>query len=271
MITIGMNPTLFSMGSFLLTWHGFFSFVGVILAVYLIGRWAKTYPGVDPDMVYSTAVWAIIGGIVGARLVHVVDHWSFYSADPVKIFAIWTGGIGILGAILGGFGAGALYAYLNKFPVGKLADLTSPALLLSQAIGRIGDIINGEHCATATSMPWGFVYTHPDSPAFSCFANLRDATPPTHPAVLYEMIWDLLAMVVVWKLLGKLRPDGMVFTLYLTIYAVGRFFISFFRTDKVWFLGLQEAQIITVLILMVTVPLLAYKAQLVAKQATDRN
>ena len=175
-------------------------------------------------------------------------------------------GIGLFGAILGGLAAGSLYAYLNKFPIGKLADLTSPALLLSQATGRIGDIINGEHCSTSTTMPWGFVYNHPNSPAFSCFANLRNATPATHPAVLYELIWDLVILGVLWKLRGRLAPPGMLFALYGMLYALGRFFLQFLRLDKEWFAGLQEAHIISLIVMAITVSILASRVRWVQRE-----
>ena len=265
MIHVGMDPSIFVMGPFQVTWHSFFAFLGVIVGVYLAGRWAKYFQGIDQDIVYGTAVWVVIGGILGARLVHVVDHWRFYAAYPMEILAVWNGGIALYGAIIGAFLAGAAYAYMNKLPLGRLADLAAPAALLGQAIGRIGDIINGEHCSVATTMPWGIVYTHPNSDAFGCYANLRASTPSTHPAVAYELIWDLLACVVVWSLRDRIQPDGMLFTVYLVLYSTGRFFISFFRTDKVWLVGLQEAQLIAILILLVTVPLLAYKATFVRR------
>ena len=114
------------------------------------------------------------------------------------------------------------------------------------AIGRIGDVINGEHFASFTSLPWAFVYTHPDSPAF-----LR---PASHPAVLYEMIWDLALVLVIWPLRSRLRPQGMTFAMYLALYSVGRFFISFLREEhNQYVLGLNEAQIIAILVLLVTV------------------
>jgi len=259
MIHIGLNPDIFTLGPFQLTWHGFFAFVGVAVAVYLAGRWAKRSPGLNMDMVYSTAVWTIIGGILGARLIHVLDHWRYYLDNPAQLPALWNGGIALYGAIIGGFAGGVAYAYLNKFPIGKVVDLAAPAALLAQAIGRIGDIINGEHCATGTTLPWGVVYTHPDSPAFGCFANVRATTPSTHPAVVYELLWDLLAFGVVWKLRGRLQPDGMLFVFYLALYAFGRFFISFFRTDKVWVVGLQQAQLISVAVLLITISVLAYR------------
>ena len=165
MIEIDIGPFLISSGSFLLSWHGFFSFIAVATAVYLVGRWAPM-KAIDPDDIYSIAIWAILGGIIGARIAHVVDNWGFYQYNLLQILFIWSGGIGIWGAILGGFIGGAAYALLQKHPVGVIADLTAPSLLLVQSIGRIGDIVNGEHCArVATEFILAFKL---DSPGKRC-------------------------------------------------------------------------------------------------------
>ncbi|MBI2165109.1 MAG: prolipoprotein diacylglyceryl transferase [Chloroflexi bacterium] len=261
MIHIGMDPDLFSFGGFVFSWHGFLSFVAVSMAVYLVARWAPREK-IHPDVVYSTAVWAIVGGIVGARLVHVIDQWEFYGENPGQIVALWNGGIAIYGAILGGLAGGVAYAYIQKCPIGKLADLAAPAILLAQAFGRIGDIINGEHVGKLTTMPWGFVWSNLKSPTFQKYGLAS-----THPAVVYEMLWDILAFFILWKYLrGRLKPDGMLFAAYLAIYSFGRFFISFFREDRLWLAGMSQAQIIALLVMAVTIPLLMYKARFVVRE-----
>ncbi len=258
MIDIGIGPNLVSFGNFLVSWHGFFSFVAVASAVFLVGRWAPL-KGIDPDAVYSIAIFAIIGGIIGARLVHVIDHWDFYQQNPADIFAVWAGGIGLWGGILGGFLGGAGYALIAKQPVGVIADLTAPAMLFVQTIGRLGDIVNGEHCARATDFILGFVWTNPASDARNCGAEGVGVA--VQPVIAYEMIWNMLALLVIWRLRGRLRPDGMIFVVYLALYSIGRFAISFARTDKVWALGMQEAHFIALLVLAITVPILAFKAR----------
>lgn len=268
MIRIGMDPDMFRVGNFILTWHGFLTFVAVALAVWLTARWAKR-EGIIPDTIYSVAIWAIVGGIVGARVVHVIDRWDFYSLFPGQIFAVWNGGIAIWGAVLGGFVGGAAYATWQKLPVGKIADITAPALLLTMAFGRIGDIINGEHFSDPTGMPWGFAYTHLKTQALYAQNNLSSLT-PTHPTVVYEMLWDMAMFGLIWRLRGRIRPDGMIFVLFLALYAVGRFFLSFLRLDKEWALGLNQAQLISIVILAITVPLLVYKAQLIKRPPQGR-
>jgi phosphatidylglycerol:prolipoprotein diacylglycerol transferase len=288
-IRIGMDPNLLEIGNFTLTWHGFLTFVAVATAVFLVGRWAKK-EGMVTDAVYSVAVWAIIGGIIGTRLLHVIDYWSFYLDNPARIIQIWAGGITIFGAILGGFLGGAGYMLVrnherflnlwNKYirlgkleraplpSIGRLADLTTPALLIAMIIGRIGDIINGEHIAKLTSLPWGFIYSHPESPS-----NLHYGSAPSHPAVVYEMILDAAILLALWPLRDRLRPPGMLFAMYLAAYAIGKFLISFLRLDKEWVIGLREAQFVAIAVLAITIPLLIAKAQFVrpTRETRTRN
>ena len=127
-------------------------------------------------------------------------------------------GIAIYGAILGGFAGGSSYVLIRnsnwflalwgkylrfagepqKAPlpsVGILADLAAPVLLIAMAIGRIGDVINGEHWAKFTDLPWGVVYTHLDSPGLSRAAS--------HPAVAYELLFDLALLAIIWPLRNR--------------------------------------------------------------------
>ena len=264
-IHIGIDPDMIAVGTFRLTWHGFFTFVGVAVAVVLTARWARTRETLDPDVIYSTAIWAIIGGVIGARLIHVIDFWDFYWDNPGQIIAIYNGGIALYGGILGGFVGGYLYARWRKLPVGRIADITAPAILVGQFLGRIGDIINGEHCANVTGLPWGFVYTHPDSPARVCSGFIPSF--PMHPAVGYEMILDLAVFGVIWALHRRLRPPGMLFLVYLTLYSVGRFVLSFLRTDgNIDVGGLSEAHFIALGLMIIAVPWLAAKAQWVKRE-----
>ena len=258
MIEIDIGPFLISSGSFLLSWHGFFSFVAVATAVYLVGRWAPM-KGIDPDDIYSIAIWAILGGIVGARLVHVIDNWGYYQYNLLQILFVWSGGIGVWGGILGGFAGGAAYAFVAKHPIGVIADLTAPAMPLVQTIGRLGDIVNGGHCArAATEFILAFSWIRPDSDARACANGVGV---PVQPVIAYEMLWNLGALFIIWKLRDRLKPDGMLFALYLALYAIGRFLVSFLREDKVWALGMQEAHFIAILVLVITIPLLVLRAR----------
>ncbi len=263
MIDIVVGPNLVHFGTFVMSWHGFFSFVAVSSSVYLVARWAPM-SGIDPDDIYSLAIWCILGGIIGARAVHVIDHWGdpYTLSDPGRIIAIWSGGIGVWGGILGGLAGGVLGVRRMGLPLGTIADIVAPVLLFAQTVGRLGDIVNGEHCAKAWDFALGFVWTNPASTAAICGPiNGNGVGVSVHPVIAYEMIWNMLALVVVWRLLGRLRPPGMVYVIYLALYSVGRFGITFLRDDNVMAIGLQESQLIALIVLAVAVPLLIIKAR----------
>ena len=264
MIEIEAAPYLLKFGTFILSWHGVFSFIGVAGAVFLVGRWARFY-GIDSDDIYSIAEWAIISGVIGARLVHVVDNLDYYIENPGLIVAVWSGGIGVWGGILGGFIGGIAYALVVKQPAWIIADITAPALLLAQTIGRLGDIVNGEHCANATDLFYGFIWSHQSSPAVYCANGIVASV---QPVIAMEIVWNLCSLFVLWKMRERIVPSGMLFALYLSLYSVGRFMISFLREDRVWFdpLGLQEAHFIALLVLAIVVPVLAFRARLSPKE-----
>ena len=265
-ITAGPNLTAFS--AFILSWHGFFSFVAVASAVYLVGRWAPAR-GIDPDDIYSIAIFAIVSGIIGARVVHVIDHWDYYGAAPSQIIAIWNGGDRAVGRHPGaGSSEAATYALWRGHPVGVIADLAAPAMLFVQSIGRLGDIVNGEHCAKAWDFALGFMWTNPASDAGRCANGIGVAV---QPVIAYEIIWNLLALALIWKLRGRLRPDGMLFALYLALYSLGRFGVTFMREDRIWALGMQEAHFIALGVLAITVPLLLWKARPAAAGGIGRR
>jgi phosphatidylglycerol:prolipoprotein diacylglycerol transferase len=248
MITIGIDPILISLGPFSISWHGLFMLIGIVVGVWLPARLVAK-AGLSVDRLYSLAIWAVPGGIVGARLVHVIDYWSYYSANPGAILAFWAGGLALWGGILGGTFVAVIYARIGGFPLARYADMAASGLLLAQAIGRIGDVINGEHISQGTSLPWSVVYTHPNSPAYGL--------PPSHPAVGYELLMDLLIFSVLWKLRGRVRPDGSIFLLYLVTYSVGRFFLSFLRLDSnTVLLGLNQPQWLSLIVLAIALPLL---------------
>ena len=232
-------------------------------------RWAVR-AGYTEDDTFSVAMWGVIGAIIGARVFHVIDQWDFYAKDPISILKVNEGGLAIYGTIVGGPLAGALYAWRKRLNVGRLADVAAAPLILGMAIGRIGDIINGEHHGThADGFPLSVVYTNPNT--------LGEIGVPVHLAVGYEMIMDLLIFAgLVWLARGLVRGrdrrfrfnwdprlprDGMLFWTYLGVYSLGRFFIQFYRVDTPFALGLSQAQLLSILTAMVAVWALVFQYQ----------
>lgn len=258
MIEIETGPWVLQAGSFLLSWHGLFSAIGVLAAIFLISRWGKIY-GIDPDDIYSIATWTILPGIIGARFVYVVDNWTYFGNNLFEIFAIWSGGIGLLGGIIGGFIGGTTYAILTKKPALLIADITAPALFFGQAIGRLGDIANGEHCAKATDLFFGYVWNHAESAALYCSNGIGTSV---QPVIAYEILWNMLGIFVVWKLANRIRPVGMVILTYFAFYGFGRFFIQFLREDGEIAFGLQQTHFVSLTMFSVSVIILLWKARI---------
>jgi phosphatidylglycerol:prolipoprotein diacylglycerol transferase len=267
-IPIYIDPTLLTLGPLVITWHGFFTAVGTVVGIWLAVRWAQR-AGFLEDDVLSVAMWGVVGAVVGARLFHVVDQWGYYASDPLAILRVNEGGLAIFGTVVGGPLAGAIYAWRKKLNVPRLADVAAPCLILGMGIGRIGDIINGEHHGTyAEGFPLAVVYTHQNT--------LGEIGLPVHLAVGYEMLLDLVIFaLLIWLGRGIVRRptgrldwnwspryprDGMNFWIFLALYSVGRFFVQFYRLDTEFALGLSQAQLLSVLSAMVAVWALVYQA-----------
>ena len=235
-IVIDINPAIVQIGHFAIRWYGL-AIAAAILVGFMVALHEAKRKGIPEQEVYSMGFWVVIAGIVGARLLHVVDKWDYYLANPGAVLAFQNGGLAILGAVLGGAAAGVVYLRRRGLSIGKMADVVAPGLILGQAVGRIGCTINGDAVGAPTNLPWGFVYTNPDAMA----PSLGQAYQPTQ---VYEMLWDLLIFGFLWWARRRIKVDGLLFLLYLSLYSAGKFAISFWRQEATFLFGLQEAQVV---------------------------
>ncbi len=243
-INIGLDPTLFEVGGLEVTWHGLFTAVGVIAGV-AVAAWYGRKAEFPEDTIYNVALALVIGGIIGARGLYVLEHVSTFSDSPGDIFRVNTGGISIYGALIGGTVGAWLYAFIKKMPqIPRGADIAGIGAILGMAVGRIGDIINGEHFASSTDLPWGVVYTNASSPSFARFGGA--SAMPQHPAVAYEMIGDLLIFALLIFIYSRVARSGITFFAWVFLYGLLRVLVSFLRLDDIVFLGLRTAQIIAI-------------------------
>ncbi len=251
-IEIGIDPTLIDVAGIEVTWHGVFTALGVIVGV-AIAAWLARRLGYPEDMIYNVALALVIGGIIGARALYVIENWSDFENDVGEIFSLNAGGISIYGALIGGTIGGLGYARIARVPnITRGLDIAAIGAIMGMAIGRIGDIINGEHFAESTGLPWGVVYTDPNSPAFPLRLD------PQHPAVAYELIGDLfifLALVVIYT---RLPRAGVTFFAYVFLYRLLRFWVSFLRLDDQILIGLTTAQVIALMAMPVGLGSVAY-------------
>lgn len=247
---IGIDPEIAQIGSFSIGWHGVLMLIGIVAALLLTVPLARRL-GISDDITFMAAIWAVVFGLLGARLTHVIDDWSYYSQHPLQIVAIQKGGLGWYGALIGGTLGVAIYSRIGKFSLARFADAAAPGVLLGLSIGRIGCTINGDAPGTATSLPWAVTYTHPDT--------FAPPWVPTHPAPVYEILWNMVALAVLWRLWKRLRPDGSLFLVSLVLYAVGRFVISWFRAEDQVLGPLHQSHLISIAIFIVAVALLVYR------------
>jgi phosphatidylglycerol---prolipoprotein diacylglyceryl transferase len=250
-IIIDIDPVLFWIGPLALTWHGLFSALAIVVGFTLTLPEARRR-GLDEDKIYTLGLWAVFSALVGARLAHVVDHWGYYAANPLSILAFTSGGLSIYGGLLGGFIAGGLYAWRARVPIRQVADAAAPALILAQAVGRIGCAINGDVHGAPANLPWAFAYVHPGALA-------PELGVPGHPYPIYEIIWNLIIFGLLWRMRHRVQATpGVLFLVYAIFYALGRIFLSVVREEAVVLAGLQQAQVIGVGLLLLAVPALLF-------------
>ena len=232
-----------------------FHLYGLIIAAAIYLGWLlvkkraifyKISPKIFDDPLILTP---LILGIVGARLYHVLDLWSYYRENPTQIIAIASGGLGIWGALAGIFAGFWIFAKIKKINFLSLLDLTAPSILLGQALGRIGNFINQEGFGPPTSLPWG-VYITPENRPIQFLTSTH-----FHPTFFYEAILDLIFFLLLLYISSlsfsirsrmTIRKPGQLFGLYLVLYSIGRFIVEFWRIDT-WSLGpLKIAHLLSV-------------------------
>ncbi|MBI2847587.1 MAG: prolipoprotein diacylglyceryl transferase [Chloroflexi bacterium] len=252
-IVINIDPVIFHFGGFELRWYSLAIIVGIVVATLLAVREAKR-KGIEADQIYSLALWVVVGGVVGARLFHVIDQWSYYASNPAQILQFQRGGLAIWGAVAGGMIATVVFSKMKSLSLGRLVDAMTPGLLTAQIIGRFGCIVNGDAYGGLTNLPWAFIYIHPGA-----LIPERLFGQPTHPYPLYEIIWNGLALLLIWRLRGVFKQDGLLFLSYLPVYALGRFLLTFVREENITLWGMQQAQVVALLILIISIAVLVYR------------
>lgn len=247
MINIGINPIAFLN----VRWYGIFVALAIVVLVLWMVWQVRKGANITYDTVITGALVGIPSGVVVSRLLHVVDKWDYYSQYLSQI--IGGAGLTIWGAVLGAALGIWIYSKFSKVQFGHLADLIAPGLILAQFVGRIGCTINGCCYGTPTSLPWGIVYTNPNS--------LGPIGVATHPTTVYEMIYLLAIFGVVFSLRGRLKPDGSLFLVYLALYSAWRLGSDFMRDGTPFLFGLHQAQVIGLIVLAIAIFLLSFRTR----------
>jgi len=196
------------------------------------------------------AFWVIVGGIVGARIYHVIHQWHYYSNNPLMIFNIWAGGLGIYGGMVGGAIAAIIYCKKHKEDLWKWADIVAPWLALGQAIGRWANYATQELYGKPTDLPWG-IYIIPKRRIIG-YENYSHF----HPLFLYESIWNFITFLILLYILKKHNNKllkGELFSLYLSLYSLGRFFVEFLKPNVWKIAGVPMAQLIGIIVISTSI------------------
>ena len=254
--------------------------ISFVLGIELGKRYGKQR-GISPETVENYAFVAMISGLIGGRLYYVLFNLDYYLNYPADIIAVWKGGMAIHGGILGGIIGTCIYGAVKKINPLLLGDIAAAPLLLGQAIGRIGNLMNGEIYGVPVftpfkviftlkpkfyewysyylslpiseqmnfknKVPWGIVFPS-GSPAGNEFPNLA-----LHPAMLYELVLNFIGFLFIWFYLkNKKYADGTVWCSYIIIYSIIRIFVSFFRAEDLMFFALRAPHLISILLIVIS-------------------
>lgn len=207
---------------------------GIAVAMVIANRRWRARGGTGESL-EAMVVVAVPAGILGARLYHVATDWPLYfgpGRNPVDALKIWNGGLGIWGAVALGAAGAYLVARRRQIRFPAFLDAVAPALIVAQAIGRLGNWFNSELFGRPTTFPWGLEIDRAYRPnGYEQFATF-------HPTFLYELVWNLLvAAVLIWADRHFRLGHGKVFALYVALYCLGRFWIEALRIDTVTEIG----------------------------------
>ncbi len=251
-MTIDVDPVIGRLGPFVFGWYGVIMAVGILLGLWIVARQLKLR-GLSQYHAVGIAVCALPLGILGARLVHVLENLDYFVQNPGKILGMGMVGLAIYGVIAGSLLGAVAYSVWRKLPLLKVLDCGALAFPVAQIIGKSANIINGDTWGRPTELPWGITYTNPLSYIPEELLGVA-----THPTPIYEQLWLAVVIVVLALSVRRLmRVDGLAMLCFIWLYSAGRFVISFYRVNDPILWGLKEAQVIALVVLIV-VPVLAY-------------
>lgn len=247
-----------SIGPLTIHYYGLLIMLGIVAAAVLSYFEAKRR-GENTEIVMDSIIWIILGGVIGARIWHILTPPAsmveqgittmYYLTHPLAAIAIWRGGLGIPGGVAGGALAFYLYARKRDINFGIWADIIAPGLALAQAIGRWGNFINQEVYGSPSDLPWAIrIDPQHRLPEFADVATY-------HPLFLYESLFNLVNMgFLLWisRKFGDKLKNGDVFLTYLISYPIFRFFMEFLRLDVSIVGGINANQVLMLVIAFVS-------------------
>ena len=247
-------PPSFNLGPLPIRFYGLAYAIAFLVGTAVAGRHLARR-GVPTNVTNDIAFWAIVFGLIGARLYFDVQSgWWFYLTHPQHILAFWEGGMAFFGAIFAAVTVLVVMAWRRHINFWDLLDAGVLFAAVGQPIGRLGNIMNGEILGPPSDLPWAIRYTNQASMA----PHLGVAY---QPANLYEAIGVLLILGVLLYLRRRGVPPGILGLTYLALYPVSQLILFYWRTDYetpaiLW--GLKQAQLTAIVMLLTIVPIFTF-------------
>lgn len=228
-----MHPILFNIGNITIYTYGFMMAIGIISAIFITVYRGKKI-GIDSDTIFDLAIYGVISGILGAKLLFIIAEAPYIFKNPAVLKDMITGGFVVYGGIIGGVLAGYIFCRVRKIDFLTLFDLVAPSIALAQGFGRIGCFSAGCCYGRETTSPFGVVFHN------SPFAPNGVRLIPTQ---LISSLGDFIIAVILFYFATKEHKKGQVAALYMILYSIGRFFVEFLRDDprgNVFFLSTSQ-------------------------------
>jgi phosphatidylglycerol:prolipoprotein diacylglycerol transferase len=249
------SPVIFEAGPFALRYYGLCIALGIALGTWITAR-ELTRKGYDGALALDALFFVVPLGFIGARVYHVLTDYELYRKDPFpSVFEVWNGGLGIYGAVIGGFLGVLLFARVRGISPLAFADAAAPGLVLAQAIGRFGNYFNQELFGRPSDLPWAIEIAPENRPP-----GFKDAV-SFHPTFLYESIWDVLVCLILLYVARRFMhslKNGDILLLYVCLYSVGRFFVEMLRIDPAFLIGDFRGNLFVASVLALTFALILF-------------
>ena len=258
-----MHPILVQIGPVTIRYYGLMYVIAIAVGfIVLLREIRRRALPLTTENLLDLMLWTVPIAIVGARVYYVAFHWEYYGAHLVDVVKIWQGGLAIHGGVLAGILTVYLFARAKRVSFWALTDALVPSLILGQAIGRIGNLMNGDAFGIPTTLPWGIRFP-PESPAGMAYPGRA-----THPSMIYEMLLNFAVFAFLWFWVRKRGfRDGFSTATYFILYAVARSIVSFTRGDSLWLGPIRAAHVISV-VFVVGFGLLIWRRRLYRREAT---
>lgn len=227
--------------------HGIGIAVGFLAGGALLARRAERMLGVRREQIWNMLMWAIVGVIIGARLAFVIGHWSEFSGNLGQIPKIWEGGVSLQGGIIGGIIAAIPYGRRNGIAMLPILDAAAPGFPLGIALGRVGDLIIGDHLGNPTTFALGYRYLGGAQPPDRTL-QIGDVV---HQTALYDLLIAAAIVPIVMRIARRTMPTGHLIAWTAILYAAGRFVTDFARTEVATFFGLRGTQWTSIALIVV--------------------